>query len=137
MGFTYEQFKQIVTRRQIDGHREFASVISNIEKFYGEDSIKIFYPKNVENEKPVELLFLLKSGLLAITINEHKEVSYEHIYSKVDSKKLYNSRHDHSNHVLEIKFENGKLLTLDGLKDSNYDFRDDYVEVIKEFYRAL
>jgi Protein of unknown function (DUF3908) len=137
MELTYKDFKKEVKDWGYND-KSYSIMIRDVDEFYDENSIKFFYPKNVNNEKPTELIFFLENGLLTVKRDEEKnEYIYEQLYCEIKSKTLKTTRFKNGNHTLEIEFNNGKKLIFNNLDDSNSYFESEYSQIIRELYKAI
>jgi hypothetical protein len=138
MGINYQEFKEYVSKRQINNFKEFAYVIKNVEEFYDEKEFKFFYPKNIYNDKQTELLFILENGYFLFTMKDGElNYNYNHYFGKIISKKLECTRHETGNHVLTISYDNGNNLILNNLEDSNSNWEADYSRSIRALFKSV
>lgn len=138
MGLSYDRFKSLVRHGEINNFRNFQWVITNLEEFYQSmEQFLIFYPKNIFNDKETELLFFLKDGFLSLKQTEDERWIYEHSHSKVLSKKLVATRYINGNHELSIVYDNGTVINLNNLEDSNFDWESGYSETIRNLYKTI
>jgi Protein of unknown function (DUF3908) len=138
MALTYEEFKQYVEQRWFDDNRSFLSILNDLSEFYDvENDFKYFYPRNVFNGKPTELIIFLNDGYLVVTKDNEQNYKYQEFNCKVSSKTLINTRYVNYNHELKIVFDNGNELIFNSLEDSSPNWSEEYARAIRELYKII
>lgn len=136
MGLSYTEFKEYVRQREFDNYRTYLPMVNVFNEFYEEDDIKYFYPINIFNEKPTELLFFLEQGYLVVRFNDNK-IILEQYNCKLIKKTLTAPLHNNGEQELKLIYDDGNELTLKNLDDSNENWLDEYTCSIRELYKIL
>lgn len=136
MGLSFDEFKEFVRKREFNDFRNYLDIIQLVEEFYNEDQIKLFYPKNVYNNKEKELVFFLEEGYFIVKIVDDKYVIQQQ-NCRLTSKSLRTYRHHNHEQYVRLEFDNGDLFEFNSLKDSNEKWEYDYSIAIRNIYKNI
>lgn len=136
MGMEFTRFKELVSNRAYNFYR-YSSAINKFGELYNEEEILYFYPKNIFNEKDVELIFFFKNEVVVVTVDEDRNATFNHCKCKVTNKTLVLPPNEWNKHELSILFDNRDELVLKNLEDSNDDWNREYSQALIELYKVL
>lgn len=135
MGLSFTEFKNYVQQREVSDYRLCAKVLNKLNQLYDEKTFKFFYPKNIFNDKPTELIIFLQNGYLLVAINDNS-ITLEQNNCKV-VKKVLKSPALNEFEDLTITFDNGNVLVFHNYEDSNSNWFEEYSIAITEAYKIL
>jgi hypothetical protein len=135
MPISFEEYKNKLSI-ELGDYRSHKILITQIESLYNVEDFKYFYPKNIFNEKEIELYIFLEDGFVHCTIEEDLD-EIHHYYGKPVSKHFTSPANGSKKVLLNVLYDNGKELLFDSREDSDFTWHHNYVKQIRELYKIL
>ncbi|MGC3792026.1 hypothetical protein [Priestia aryabhattai] len=135
MAMNFEQYKKSILMQKIGDHKSHERLAKEIESLYKVEDIKLFYAKNLFNNKEVEIYIFFENGFAHCTLEEDRDV-ITHYHCKPLTKHFIIP--NDNNHVrLNVSYDNGEQLSFDSLEDSGDNWYQEYIDHIRELYKIL
>lgn len=138
---TYENFHDWLGNHSfqvISDNYKYSYIVSKVDEFLKEEDIKLFYPRNIFDEKESELILLTDNKFIlvkgtdsATSFNIFKLKDVEDFSLQVNSEKGYD------NLTLEVLFSRERKITFVSNEDANEHWRSAFVDKIKSIYNVL
>ncbi|MGY6765702.1 hypothetical protein ACW73O_11765 [Faecalibacterium prausnitzii] len=138
MTISYAEFKEQVNSREFNNFSNWKSAIQCLEELYDTDKFVYFYPRNLYNSNPAELIIFLEKGYLIVKrSSKDSTFSFEENRCRIISKNFIATKFRNDAQVLNLVYDNGKEITLHNINDSNFDWVEEYTQSIRELYKII
>jgi Protein of unknown function (DUF3908) len=129
MNLSYEYFVEDLASG------EHTSLMYLIEKFVPKDDIKLFYPKNLFNEKTLTTFLFLENQIFILENNQEVKVQVFN-YNQIRNFELVTEGKYKPLH-LKIGLTNGETLEFNSVSDTNQIWGRSFAEQIEEIFKLL
>jgi Protein of unknown function (DUF3908) len=137
MCLSFNAFEAAVRNREVVDRPKYLSLLEGLKELnYREEDIELFYSRNLHNDEETEFIIFLEDGFV-IAKGIENACLYDHFNCKVKSKSISISKYSSEACLLSIKFDNGEMLSLNSLADSNSDWNHEYAVALKKLYKKI